>query len=201
MSAPDEYKEKADEIVETWIRRYRRGSLRFFILHLLLHKHKNSCSENSSKPCKCAFHGYMLKKAIRKVTNEKWEPTTASIYPIIKELDKEGVIARIPESEAGQEKSSRPMKQYQLTPFGILVAERLENARRDFAKAFIMKGKGKHHPPPPLFKGLTKEELSEALNEADLEALEGFQKHLEHRIRHDQRILKEVEKEIKVKKG
>ena len=128
--------------------------------------------------------------------------TTHRIYrTIIKELDKEGVIARIPESEAGQKKSSRPMKQYQLTPFGILVSERLENARRDFAKAFIMKGKGKHHPPPPLFKGLTKEELSEALNEADLEALKDFQKHLEHRIRHDQRILKEVEKEIKVKKG
>ena len=38
------------------------------------------------------------------------------------------------------------------------------------------------------------------LNEANMESLENFRKHLEKRIQHDQKILQQVEKEIKLKK-
>lgn len=50
-----------------------------------------------------------------------------------------------------------------------------------------------------MFRGLSKEELLEIINEASLESLEDFQKHLEKRIKHDQKILQQVEKEIKLK--
>jgi len=94
----------------------------------------------------------------------------------------------------------RPIKQYQLTSFGVLVAQKLEQARKEFAKAFSMRGMGEHHPHPPMFKKLSKEELSEILNIADPKALESFQKHIENHIQHDQWILREIKREIKQKK-
>lgn len=201
MSINEKDKEKADQLVDTWIGRYRRGSLRFFILHLLLYKHQKFHNQKPSEHDKHVFHGYMLKNAIKNVTKGKWQPTTASIYPILKELAKEEVIARIPDSEITQDESSRPIKQYQLTSFGILVAQGLEQARKEFAKDFIIKGTGKHHPPPPLLRGLSKEELLETFNESSLESLEDFRNHLEKQLQHDQKILQQVEKEIKFKKN
>ena len=200
MTTDVQDEERADSLVDTWISRYRRGSLRFFILHLLLYRHRQSLNENSTKPCKHAFHGYMLKHAIKDVTKGKWQPTTASIYPILKELDQEEIITRISETEASQEESTRPIKQYQLTSFGILVAQKLEQARKEFAKAFSMRGMRGHHPPPPMFKQLSKEELAKILNIADLDVLESFQKHIENHIQHDKWILEEIRQEINHKK-
>jgi DNA-binding PadR family transcriptional regulator len=197
MSTEMREEEKANELVDRWIQRYRRGSLRFFILHLLLYRHKNPKHE---KPHERSFHGYQLKKVIHKLTNRKWEPTTASIYPILQELSEEKIIKQIETSdEADQE--SRPIKQYCLTPFGINVAEKLESARKDFAKAFIIKHDGAPPHPPPPFRELSKEEIIETLRDASLDRLEELRHQMTHALQYNQEMLKAVEKELETKKN
>ena len=193
MSTHIRQEEEAQQLVDTWLHRYRRGSLRFFILHLLLHKHSDCKSERQS------FHGYKLAKAIKEETHGEWSPKTASIYPILKELVKEKVIEQPTDVEILSDDSARSIKQYCLTPFGIVVAKKLEESRKNMAKHFIARHGGAPRPPPPMFR-LPKKELIEILEETEVEHLVDFQHHLLKIRDHNQEILDIIDKLLEKKK-
>ncbi|MHA2304215.1 MAG: PadR family transcriptional regulator [Candidatus Hodarchaeales archaeon] len=182
---------KAKKLVDKWIERYRRGSLRFFIVHLLLYKHHHEEADSNEH---MSFHGYKLSQKIDEVTKGKWKPTTASIYPILKELNEANVLEKIPEVE--QHQTGRTVIEYQLTPFGLIVAKKLEEARKNFAKAFIT-GKSKHMPPPlfPLGREFSPEEAQEIITKSSDDVLKNHRNHMNNRIKHvkDQLILIENE--------
>ncbi len=188
LSTDKKLEDRAEQIVHTWFHRYRRGSLRFFILHLLLYQH----SDNKS------FHGYKLAKAIHRETHGDWSPKTASIYPILKELVKDGVIEHIPDSETSSDDSSRNPKQYCLTPFGIIVARKIEDHRKNMTQRFISRTGEAPHPPPPMFR-LPKAELLEILEQSDVTHLKEFKRHLLTIQNHNQKLLDMIDKLLKEK--
>lgn len=182
---------KAEELVDKWIERYRRGSLRFFILHLLLHKHHH---KDTNRKGPSSFHGYKLAQKVEEVTKGKWRPTTASIYPILKELHEAGVLEKIPEVEP--QETGRTTIEYKLTPFGLKTAQKLEEARKEFAKAFIAGKKG--HLPPllfPLGSNISPEEAKKIFLKAPDEVLCSHRDHIKGKMEHIQQHLEYIEKE------
>ncbi|MHA1973582.1 MAG: PadR family transcriptional regulator [Candidatus Hodarchaeales archaeon] len=192
----------ADELVHKWIQRYRRGSLRFFILHLLLHQpYRTGHRKGKKGGCprkKISFHGYKIAKEISDATRGKWKPTTSSIYPILKELMEKGVLEKTDDPETHE--STRMPIGYQLTPFGKIVARKFEKERKEFARSFI-RGRPKSnllHPSP--FKGLSREELIEEFKETDTERLEEHYQKISEIIKYYQEILTIINEELKTRK-
>ena len=192
MSSDQELDEKANHLVEKWIERYRRGSLRFFIVHLLLHKHQHKVND-STKPS--SFHGYKLSQKIDEITKGKWRPTTASIYPILKELNEAEVLDRIPGVE--QQETGRTVIEYQLTPFGLKVGKKLEDARKNFAKAFVS-GNGSNIPHLlfPIGRKLSHKEVQAILTEAPEDGLLSHKHYINKRLKHIKDQLKLLENEL-----
>ena len=107
---------------------------------------------------------------------------TASIYPILNEQTKENVIEPLPDTDLHE--GGRVIKKYILTPFGIRVAEKVEEARKEFVRAFIAaRAKSLHLPLSRLKKEFSDAELSEILDNMDLDALKSSQNHLQMKIK------------------
>ncbi len=183
---------KAEELVDKWIERYRRGSLRFFILHFLLYKHRHKDTNSLGTS---SFHGYKLAQKVEEVTQGKWKPTTASIYPILKELYEAEVLEKIPGVE--QQETGRTTIEYKLTPFGLKTAQKLEEARKEFAKAFI-EGKKGHLPPLlfPLGSNISPEEAKKIFLKAPDEVLCSHRDQIKEKIEHIHKHLEYIEKEL-----
>ncbi|MFX0122224.1 MAG: PadR family transcriptional regulator [Candidatus Hodarchaeota archaeon] len=205
MESKIEKTKNADDLVEKWIQGFHRGSLRFFILHLLRHEkqHKDNIKPTES-PFRKRIHGYHIAKAIKEITDKRWEPKTASIYPILNQFEEEGIIEEI--ADKNNKEGKRFTKKYQLTDYGLEVAQKLEKARRDFAKAF--KIHSRHSPPLrphlQLIKSkleLTDEEVFELLKNASLNDLKIEEKQLKESILMIQDTLKAVEAEIERRKA
>ncbi|MFW9853432.1 MAG: PadR family transcriptional regulator [Candidatus Thorarchaeota archaeon] len=185
------FETRADELLKRWMRGYRRGSLRFFILHLLLHHSLHESVEklqpsHGSKPR--SYHGYHLAQTIRDITEGKWHPKTASIYPILKELKDEGIIEEVPHST---EESGRGSKHYRLTSFGERVGTKLEDARMEFSRPLIEHGSMKSILP--LLRLATthdEEKIDKFLESFDQGTLKKVYKQLESAI-HDVGFLQE----------
>ncbi|MFX0211629.1 MAG: PadR family transcriptional regulator [Candidatus Hodarchaeota archaeon] len=200
MESKNEKKNTADDLVEKWIQGFHRGSLRFFILHLLRHERqqKNGTVREES-PLRKRIHGYHIAKAIKELTDERWEPKTASIYPILNQFKEEGIIEEIEENN--DKEGKRDIKKYQLTDYGVEVAQKLEQARRDFAKAFRIHPRHGTPPRPHLqiIKSkleLNDEEFTDILQNANLNDLEREKNQLNETILMIQDTLKAVEQEI-----
>ncbi|MFW9777614.1 MAG: PadR family transcriptional regulator [Candidatus Heimdallarchaeota archaeon] len=182
---------KAEELLKRWMRGYRRGSLRFFILHLLLHHSRHENMEKSqlshgSKPR--SYHGYHLAQTIRDITEGKWHPKTASIYPILKELKDEGIIEEVPQS---MEETGRGSKHYRLTSFGKKVGAKLEDARMEFSRPLFEHGSMKSILPLlRLASTHDEEKIDRFLESVDQETLKKVYKQLERAI-HDVGFLQE----------
>lgn len=205
MESINENKKTADDLVEKWIQGFHRGSLRFFILHLLRHErqHKNSTKKEESTFRK-RIHGYHIAKAVKEITEDRWEPKTASIYPILKQFKEEGIIEEI--ANQNDKEGKRFTKKYQLTDYGIEVAQKLEQARKDFTRAFRIHSR--HGPPPhphlQMIKSkleLSNKEISELLKNASLKDLEIEESQLKESILMIQDTLRAVEAEIERKKA
>lgn len=189
-----------DELVEKWIQGFHRGSLRFFILHLLRHEREYKDDINPEEsPFRKKIHGYHIAKAIEEITDERWRPTTASIYPILNQFEEEGIITEI--EAQPEEGGKRFTKKYQLTDYGLEVAQRLEQARKDFAKSFRIHPR--HGPPPTPHLQMIKskleisdEDLSELLKNASLADLKSEKRQLEQNILMIRDTLRAVEEEI-----
>ena len=199
LESKNENKKTANKLVEKWIQGFHRGSLRFFILHLLRHERQNKNStKTDGSPFRKRIHGYHIAKAIKEITDKRWEPKTASIYPILKQFEKEGIIEEI--AEQNDKEGKRFTKKYQLTEYGVEVAQKLEQARKDFVKAFRIHPR--HGPPPrphlQMIKSrleLTDEEVSELLKNATSSDLEREKIQLQESILLIQDTLKAVEEE------
>lgn len=201
MESKNKKQKSANDLVEKWIQGFHRGSLRFFILHLLRHERQHKMNkEERCSPFRKKIHGYHIAKAIKEITDDRWEPKTASIYPILNQFKEEGIIEEINEDKEG----GRFTKKYQLTDYGVEVAQKLDQARKDFAKAFRIHPR--HGPPPrphlQMIKSkleLTDEEFSELLKNASLEDLKIEKSKLNEHILLIQHTLRAVEAEIERK--
>ena len=202
METESESKKDTDDLVNKWIQGFHRGSLRFFILHLLLHeKEVKNNSKSDQRPFRRKIHGYHIAKLIEQITEERWSPTTASIYPILKQFEEEGIIEEISDQE--NKEGKRLTKNYQLTDYGVKVAQKLGKARRDFTKSFRM-----HRPPPPphlhfakSILGLSDDKFSEILKETSLEDLESEKGKLEEGILSMKDAIKAIKAEIDRRKA
>ncbi|MFW9906106.1 MAG: PadR family transcriptional regulator [Candidatus Thorarchaeota archaeon] len=205
MEAKNENKKTADELVEKWIQGFHRGSLRFFILHLLRHDREDkNITQKGENLFRKKIHGYHIAKAIKEITEEKWEPTTASIYPILNQFKEEGIIEEIAENDDTEGK--RFTKKYRLTDYGLEVAQKLEQARKDFTKAFRMHPRHGPSKRPHLQMitsrlELTDEEVSELLTNASFEELREEESQLKESILLIQDTLKAVKAEIRRRKS
>ncbi|MFX0171700.1 MAG: PadR family transcriptional regulator [Candidatus Hodarchaeota archaeon] len=157
-------------------------------------------------PHKRAFHGYNIAKAIDKVTEGRWHPTTASIYPILKQFKDEGIIEEVDPRSEEQEDSKdlhgkRIIKKYRLTSFGEKVAKKVEQARKNFSRSFIPRRKG---PPPVLLlkieSEISDEEFLALLKELDIDVLETERNYIKEKIPKLQEILNILEGEISKRK-
>jgi len=200
LGSKNENNKTADDLVEKWIQGFHRGSLRFFILHLLCHEkqHKNNTKPDES-PFRKKIHGYHIAKAIKEITDERWEPKTASIYPILNQFKEEGIIEET--ADQNDKEVKRDIKKYRLTDYGVEVAQKLEQARKDFAKAFSIHPR--HGPPPrphlQIIKSkleLSDEEFSDLLKNASINELEMEENQLKETVLMIQDTLKAVEEEI-----
>ncbi|WP_455140841.1 PadR family transcriptional regulator [Candidatus Hodarchaeum mangrovi] len=195
MVTPKDADEQAKLLVTTWMKRYRRGSLRFFILHLLrCHSILDEANQSLDPDIerKKSIHGYKIAQEIDEVTKGKWHPKTSSIYPILKELTEKRVLEMI----SGEVEDPRSVKHYRLTPFGMKVAEKLEESRKEFTRSFILGKEKPIGPPPQLFSNLSQEELQEVLTETEAERLELHLKHLHKSMEHTSKLIQMVEDEI-----
>ncbi len=197
METENEAKKATDDLVNKWIQGFHRGSLRFFILHLLLHERElKNDTKTDTRPFRRKLHGYHIAKVIEQITDKRWSPTTASIYPALKQFEEEGIIEEI--SDQNNKEGKRFTKNYQLTDYGVEVAQKLGQARKDFAKAFRM-----HRPPPRPHLHFAKsilelpdEEISELLRETSLEDLESEKGPLKESILLMKDAIKTIEDEI-----
>lgn len=87
--------EEADKAFQKY--GFKAGFLKLIILKLL---------------SKGPRHGYALMKDIERYTEKEWEPSPGSIYPALKELEKEGLIVA---STSGRRRL------YEITPEGASV--------------------------------------------------------------------------------
>jgi DNA-binding PadR family transcriptional regulator len=175
MLSEEEKECQVNQLVKKWESGFRRGSLRFFILHLLLHQERLQTEKVKS------FHGYHLAQIIDEITRGKWKPKTASIYPILNELCEKKVIEPIKEQNA--EEGGRSVKKYQLTGFGKQIAEKVEESRKEFSSSFAyFKAKTFQLPFSKLRHELSDEEMEKILDNTDLESLKNHQTRLASKI-------------------
>ncbi len=79
-----------------------------------------------------------------------------------------------------------------------MVAQKLETARKEFAKAFITKRtNGYPPPPPPFFKHLSEIEIRESLDKSDLKTLKELKSHQKKLLQHNQKLLDMIDDSIK----
>jgi DNA-binding PadR family transcriptional regulator len=199
LNQDEESSEEARSLVTKWMSHYRRGTLRFFVLHLLLSTTKEQEEFNHKKHHKYhCFHGYKIPKLIDLLTNGKWKPTTASIYPILHDFEKRGLIEEIHELDTDtiseDSKKKRKVRNFVLTSFGRDVALKLEMERTEFMETFPLFHK--RRGPGPMFRllfTLSEEELKEVFMKMDHEKLKERQVQLEEHNKRSLHVIKQIE--------
>ncbi len=200
LSIENDKERNPDDLVKKWIRGYRRGSLRFFILHLLQHRHKNEEAINTDEHDNVTLYGYHIAQIIDEITEGKWRPKTASIYPILRELTENGVLEKVTESSNLESKGKRISIKYRLTSFGKEVASKLELARMEFTRPFIeQQSKFSTKPLVLLIRYHGKQKLREYLENANITVLDTYQKSMIEDITSLKEILNLIDEEKKKK--
>lgn len=103
---------------EVWINKAKEGATKFMVLFTL-----------SQEP----VHGYELMKRIRNWTNGWLKSTSGSVYPVLRELEKQGLVKGIWVQEKG---TARMKKRYYITSRGLEVLEKMIEKRRKVARLF-----------------------------------------------------------------
>lgn len=96
------------EIQERWKSKFQRGFLRVIIFHLYHQRYKTNKLLN----------GNAIRELIENHTSGKWNPSPGSVYPILAELEKDGIIE---EKITDNQKN----KEYHLTEFGYNLFDKL----------------------------------------------------------------------------
>jgi len=107
-TTPD--KDRLEILYQNWSDRIKRGFLRIIVLKLFTLQ-----QADGSFP---AYSGTGLIEHIKEQTNDNWEPSSGSMYPIISELEKEGIIKLVNEENR--------FKEYQITDLGIKLLDKIE---------------------------------------------------------------------------
>ena len=84
-------------------------------------------------------HGYKLIQEITDRTDERWVPTAASIYPLLKSFAEKGLIRIVEPGELGEleKETERPTKTYAITPRGEQLIHMLGDKQRDLVKSIM----------------------------------------------------------------
>ncbi len=94
-----------DELLDKWREKFKRGFLRFVILRMFCEKDE----ENEFK----ILNGMVIREKIARQTNENWIPSPGSIYPVLAEMESDGLIERVSRDE------TKKSKWYRITPLGL----------------------------------------------------------------------------------
>jgi len=98
-----------DILYERWSERVKRGFLRFIVLKIFTTQKADGTFPQ--------YSGSSLIKYIKNQTNDNWEPSYGSIYPIISEMEEEGTIELV--------KDENRFKEYKITKLGIKLLDKL----------------------------------------------------------------------------
>jgi DNA-binding PadR family transcriptional regulator len=84
-------------------------------------------------------HGYKLIQEIKKRTKERWVPTAASMYPLLKSFTDKGLIRIVEQDELveKEKESERPTKTYVITPRGEELIQMLGDKQRDLVESIM----------------------------------------------------------------
>ena len=84
-------------------------------------------------------HGYKLIQEIKLRTKERWVPTAASMYPLLKSFTDKGLIRIVKPEELGEQEkeSERPTKTYAITPKGEELILMLGDKQRDLVESIM----------------------------------------------------------------
>ena len=84
-------------------------------------------------------HGYKLIQEIKLRTKERWVPTAASMYPLLKSFTDKGLIRIVKPEELGEQEkeSERPTKTYAITPKGEELIQMLGDKQRDLVESIM----------------------------------------------------------------
>lgn len=101
-----------DKLIKKYEEKIKRGFLRLIILRLFYEQVQNYEF--------LGYHGWAIKQKISKMSEGKWNPSTGSIYPILKEFAKDGLIIQ-------QENGRDDKIVYKITNLGMKIYLQLEN--------------------------------------------------------------------------
>lgn len=84
-------------------------------------------------------HGYKLIQEIKERTEERWVPTAASMYPLLKSFASKGLIRIVEPEELGEKEkeSERPTKTYAITLKGEELIRMLGDKQRDIVESIM----------------------------------------------------------------
>ena len=100
------------KLIEKYEEKIKRGFLRLIILRLFFEQVQNYQFSG--------YHGWAVKQKIYETSGDKWNPSTGSIYPILKEFAKDGLIEP-------QENENDDKIVYKITDTGMRIYSQLEN--------------------------------------------------------------------------
>ena len=98
--------EQEDQVISKWKEKLKRGFLRVMILHMF-----------SKRPDEL-LNGNLIRNIIKERTSDNWLPSPGSIYPILSEMESDGIIEEI---QTDNDKN----RDYRITDFGIQVHQTL----------------------------------------------------------------------------
>ncbi len=156
-----------DKLIAKYEEKIKRGFLRLIILRLFYEQIENMEF--------AGYHGWAIKQKINKMSDGKWNPSSGSIYPILKEFYKDGLI-----TQQNEEQEDKIV--YKITELGMKVYLQLENIsplikshRDDFSRRV---------PEPFLRQGFSNAQSHRSLEELQImkERFEIFLKVLDEMI-------------------
>lgn len=156
-----------EKLLHKYEEKIKRGFLRLIILRLFFEQVQNLEF--------MGYHGWAIKQKIIKMSDGKWDPSSGSIYPILKEFSQDGLIEK-------QDNSQDDKIVYKITELGQKLYSQLENIsplikshRDDFSRRV---------PEPFLKRGFAMAQEHRTLEELEImkERFEIFVKVLDEMI-------------------
>ena len=180
-----------DKTASNWMKEAQKGYIRIGVLILL-----------NKKPS----HGYEIMSEIKDRTGGFWKPTAGGVYPILRNLEKNGYI-----KGEWHKQNNRNVKTYRITEKGKIIlknavikqneiANNINTLFQEFARDVLNMESARVSMPvmPNLFAAFLEEETRKT---TDIEELEHQRRQLKQHVRMMQEKLKSIEKELAEEKG
>ncbi len=98
--------EQVEQLLNKWREKFKRGFLRFIVLRMFCEKDKNGEYRT--------LNGLIIRERIAKQTNNDWMPSPGSIYPVLSEMERDGLITQV-----SMDETRKKFKWYRITPVGL----------------------------------------------------------------------------------